>query len=419
MSARPVVIVGFVNGALAAMDFQADHTVIVIEEPDVIRKRGVLDKVAGSPVLREVIAWEFHRPGAADEFFAAHRDLDPAAVVPLTEYATPFAARLAERYGLPGAGYGAALLLRDKALLRQVTRAAGIANPPSVTVTGPDEVRAFLAAHGAPIVLKPANRQASVGTQVIRAAQEVEAAWAACTDQDEGVYVPDRPMEVRMLAEGFVAGPEFSVEMLLRDGIPLFANVTGKELFPGARPVERAHVVPADLSIAQADALVAQTRRVVAATGFRDGIVHCEWIVANDVPFLVECAGRFAGDGIVELIQRAYPVRLVRAYWAVMKDEPVPVALPDRAGGAAAVRFLGIEPGVIAGVHGVEAARAADGVVAVDVAVAPGDTFAGLRSSWDRVGDVMVTAGTPAEALRRAEAVAGLITVDVKALVPS
>ena len=42
-----------------------------------------------------------------------------------------------------------------------------------------------------------------------------------------------------------------------------------------------------------------------------------------------------------------------------------------------------------------------------DVSVRPGDRFDGLRSSWDRVGDVMVTADTPAEALRLAEAAAG------------
>ena len=67
--------------------------------------------------------------------------------------------------------------------------------------------------------------------------------------QDEGVFVPDRPMELRMLAERFVDGHEYSVEMLVRGGEPLFVNVTGKQLFPGPRPVELAHVVPADIPL--------------------------------------------------------------------------------------------------------------------------------------------------------------------------
>jgi len=68
-------------------------------------------------------------------------------------------------YGLPGAGYGAATVLRDKEVLRKVSAAAGIANPESVPVSGPAEVAALMARWGRPVVLKPANRQASLGTQ--------------------------------------------------------------------------------------------------------------------------------------------------------------------------------------------------------------------------------------------------------------
>ncbi|WP_181771565.1 ATP-grasp domain-containing protein [Amycolatopsis pittospori] len=413
---RPVVLVGFVAAALGSSikDFQQDGTVIFVEEPDVVRKRNARETVAGSALVRELIEWEFHLPGKADEFYHLHRDLDPAAVVPLTEYATPFAARLAERYGLPGAGFGAAQILRDKAVLRQVSRAAGIANPESARVEGPEDVRAFLAEHPGKIVLKPANRQASVGTQVITDAAEIDQAWENCTEQDEGVFVPDRAMDLRMLAERFVEGDEYSVEMLLRDGEPLFANVTGKRLFPGPRPVELAHIVPADIPDELTTLLNEETRRLTGAAGFRTGIVHCEWIVSDGVPYLVECAGRFAGDGIIELIQRAYPVELNRAYFAVMKDEPVMDTLPRKAEGGAAVRFLSIEPGVIEDVRGVEKASQAEGVFMCDVGVSAGDRFDGLKSSWDRVGDLMVTADSPAKALRLAEEAVALIEIDVR-----
>jgi len=412
---KPVVIVGFVAAALASLaEFQPGNSVIFVEEPDVVRKRQVRDQIAGSTLVRDLIEWEYHLAGKADEFHNTHPDLDPAAIVPLVEYATPFAARLAERYGLPGAGFGAAQILRDKALLRQVSRAAGIANPELARVESPADVLAFMRGCPGPIVLKPANRQASVGTQVIHEPAEVEQAWSNCVAQDEGVFVPDRAMELRMLAERYIAGSEYSVEMLVRDGDELFVNVTGKQLFPGPRPVELAHVVPADIALELAALLGEQTRRVVEAVGFRYGIVHCEWIVSGGIPYLVECAGRFAGDGIIELIQRAYPVELVRSYYAVMKGEPLPDALPPRARGAAAVRFLAIEPGIVDEVRGVDDIAQAEGVFLCDVSVATGDRFSGLRSSWDRVGDVMVTADSPAEALRLAEAAAGMVEIDMR-----
>ncbi|MEV6235404.1 ATP-grasp domain-containing protein [Lentzea sp. NPDC051838] len=411
---RPVLVVGFVGVTIGLVaDFQPDDSVIYVEEPDVIRKRHVREQIENVGFVRGLIEWEYLTPGRADEFFHAHRDLDPAAVVPAIEYATPFAARLAERYGLPGATFGAAQIMRDKALLRQVTAAAGIRNPESRRVTSPAEVLEFMGGHES-IVLKPSNRQAAVGTQVIHDPDDIEQAWAHCTAQDEGIFVPDRPMELSMLAEEFVEGEEFSVEMLVRDGTPLWANTTGKQLVPGPLPVELAHIVPADIPSALDELLKEETARVIDAAGFRDGIVHCEWIVSDGVPHLVECAGRLAGDGILDVIQLAYPVELLRCYYAVLKGEDPPCELPSRAKSGAAVRFLTIEPGVVESVDGVEEARQLDGVHLLQVTVAPGEKFDGLRSSWDRAGIVMATGDTAAEALRRAENAAEAVHIEVR-----
>lgn len=410
---KPVIVVGFVGVTIGLVaEFQPDDSVIYVEEPDVVRKRHVRDQIEGVGFVRGLIEWEYLTPGKADEFFHAHRDLDPAAVIPAIEYATPFAARLAERYRLPGATLGAAQIMRDKALLRRVTAAAGIPNPASVRVTSPADVLAFM--RGRPVVLKPSNRQASVGTQVIHDPDDVEEAWAQCTAQDEGIFVPDRPMELSMLAEEFVHGEEFSVEMLVRSGKPLWANVTGKQLVPGPRPVELAHIVPADIPPELDELLKEETARVIDATGFRDGIVHCEWIVSDGVPHLVECAGRLAGDGILDVIQLAYPVELLRCYYAVLKGEDPPCDLPIRAKAGAAVRFLTIEPGEVESIEGVDEARRLDGVHLLQVTVAPGERFDGLRSSWDRAGIVMATGDTAADALRRAENAAATVHIEVR-----
>jgi biotin carboxylase len=412
---RPTVLVGYVGIALTGFaPFQPENSVIFIEEPDVIRKRQAREKAAAAPIVRDLISWEFHLPGKADEFYVTHQDLDPVAVVPLTEYSVAFAARLAERYGLPGATSGAARILRDKALLRQVSRAAGIANPESAPVRSPADVRAFMGEHPGPIVLKPANRQASVGTQIVHDPAEVDQAWESCIVQDEGVFVPDRPMELRMLAEHYVEGTEYSVEMILRGGRELFTNVTDKQLYPGPRPVELSQVVPANIDPALAALLGEQTQKMLTAIGYQDGIVHCEWIVADGVPYLVECAGRLPGDGIPDMIERAYGFEMKRHYVEVLKGLPLSAELPKQAKRASAARFLSIEPGLVTDVRGVEAAQRTEGLFSLDVDVAPGDRFEGLRSSWDRVGDLIVDADSPAEALRLAESVAALIEIDVQ-----
>lgn len=409
-----VLIVGFSPVALRSLaELEGPASVILVEEPDVVRKRGVREAVAAAPVVAELVEWDYQVPGAADRLAVQRPDLRPTAVVPLVEYATPFAARLSERLGRPGAGLGAAQLLRDKHLLRQVTRAAGIHNPESQEVAGPQDVRAFMARHPGPVILKPANRQAAVGTRVLTSAAEVDEAWLDCLQQDEGAMVPDRPVPLRMLVERCVVGQEYSVEMLVQRGTSVFSNVTQKTLHPGVRPVEVGHTVPAPIPGDLEASLVESTARVLAAVAFDSGIVHCEWIVADGVPWLVECAGRFAGDGIIELIERAYPVDLVASFYRVMKGEQLPAPLPARAERAASVQFLVGEPGILEEVTGLEEARALPGVTSCAVAMSPGDRVPEVRSSWDRLGSALAVGATPAEAAARAQAALDRLTVSI------
>jgi len=399
---RPIILVGFVSALKVLAEFLPEKSLIIIEEPDVVRKRDVRGHIADSPLVRELIEWEYQLPGAADALLATRPDLTASAVVPLVEYATPCAARLAERLGTPGPGLGAAELLRDKSLLRKVTSAAGVPNPVSEEVASPEEVIRFMTALDGPVVLKPANRQGAVGTQVVTDPSTVVEVWASCVRHDEGIFVPDRDRAVRMLVEEYVVGHEYSVEMVVRDGSDLFTNVTDKVLYPGPRPIELGHVLPAVISPELAESLRESTLAVLRAVGFGSGFVHCEWIVRDGTPHLVECAGRFPGDGIVEMIERAYGEPIGQHYFSVMRGLEPP-AMPRTAPQAAAVRFTQVPPGEIVSVDGLEEARELPGVVSFGLGIGVGATVRELRSSWDRVGSVMVLAPTAGEAVRLAE----------------
>ncbi|MEU4096159.1 ATP-grasp domain-containing protein [Streptomyces sp. NPDC026673] len=404
----PVIMVGFAWVAVAAIGvFQPDASVILIEEPETIHDRDLRSQLKDAAVIREVVGWEYQLDGTADEFFNAHPDLAPAAIAPAVEYATPFAARLAERYGLPGAGLGAARLLRDKSLLRRVTRAAGIPNPESRAVDSAEEVRAFMTAHPGPAILKPADRVGSLATYVLRSADEIDAAWAQCVEEcrtlDVSVSGPDRSAAVRMLVERFVQGREFSVELLVSSGRTLFANVTETELYPGPRPVERGKLTPADIPEELETRLREQTEAVVRTVGFDTGLVCCEWIVEAGTPYLVECAGRLPGDRMVDLIEWAYDTELFRAYWNLHKGEIPTPPLPRRAGRFAAVRFLHAGPGVVDTVGGLEEAYAVPDVIHCGFLVEPGTRVYELRHSMDCAAFAISCAATPDEAVRRAE----------------
>ena len=414
---RPVILVGFSMAWVHELKrWLPEGSIIFIEDPDIVEQRGVREMTAPAPVVREVIPFEYPPPGAADCFYQLHRDLDPIAVIPVSDYATPFAARLGERYGVPTTGYGAAIQLRDKDLLRRTTTAAGIPNPESVEVGSPDEVRAFMTRIGKPIVLKPANRRASVGTKIIHDPADVDAAWLECTDLDEGAFNLGNPFPLRMLAERFMQGTEYSVEMLVRDGQVLFASPTRKFLFDGPRPVEQGHLHPADVDADLFKRLVDSTARVIEAVGMATGFVHGEWIVEDGVPHLVECGGRMAGDGIIELIIWSYKYEIVRAYLDVMRGLPLDTEPPATHQLFGAAWMTRTAQGRVAAIEGVDKAKLVPGTHTVAPLVKVGDVIHPLRSSWDRGAMATAEAETADEALALARQAVELIELTIDPL---
>jgi biotin carboxylase len=383
---------------------------LVIQDPSLVERAAFVNAIAASPRRRST-PWPYPRPATADPWYHRHRDLDVLAVIPAVEYAVSFAARLAERYGVPGASFGAASLLRDKTLLRAATTAAGLRNPAYAPVSSLAEAREFAAAHPGPLILKPTNRQGSVGTRIVPDPAELELAWRQTQQQEEAVFVAYQDLPLSMQVEEFVAGTEYSVEMLVRDGVSEFANVTDKLLHPGVCPVELGHMVPADVPPDQWSLLVDATAEVMAVVGFGTGVVHCEWIVREGQPYLVECTGRLPGDGIVGLIEHAWPIDLVHRYVVMMMGGRLgPV--PERPAAAAATLFAGAGAlGVVEAVEGLADAAAVPGVYQSGCAVVPGQRVNELRSAWDRGVGAAATGETVAQALAAARSAVEKIVV--------
>lgn len=406
----PLVVVGFAPEwpewlARAAPDRPA----VIIEEPDVARKRGAHEAVAAAKhcTLLEV---EYQLPESFEGFLAARPELRPAAVVPGYEYAVPFAARLAAHHGLPGAGVAAAQALRDKALLRKVTAAHGVPNPASREARGADELARFAAEYGYPIIAKAADRQGSLGMRIARGPADLAAAWADALVQDEGDFVPDRPRTPRILVEQFVEGPGFNVIMLVAQGRPAFAAVAVKGLFPGARPVEHWHLLPADVPGEVRDTLVAATARVVEAVGMDAGVVGCEWILPEDGrPRLVECCGRLVGDLLISMAELAYGLDIPGALLEILTTGRAPADLPTVPTRHCSVQFLTGPAGAVLAEADAYAPYESAGVLLANVLLEPGETVPELRSAMSRIGLVLAEAQDGPTARARAQAAAAVL----------
>ncbi|GHC47722.1 ATP-grasp domain-containing protein [Streptomyces cinnamoneus] len=412
---RPVIIVGYTAGwKYVAERYHRQTATLFVDTPTAAREKNLVAVLAAADASCRLIVTEYEEEDAAARFHREYRGRPPAAVIPGIEYTVPFAARLAELFGLPGAGARAADPLRDKWLLRQVTADSDVRSPVSRTVSAPQDVRALMAEVGGPVVLKPANRQGSIGTRIVRTPDDVDDAWAECVVQEHAAMAAQSIVPVRMLAESHLRGPEFSVELLVHDGRTLFRNVTAKSLFPGDRPVELGHTVPADITAAAQARLHTATETVLETIGFESGFVHCEWIVVDGEPHLVECAGRMPGGSIVKLVELAWNVDITREYLSVMRGSAPSTALPEHPTGGAASWFLSAGPGEVVRLDGVLKAADSPGVSSVELLVGIGSLTRSPRSGRDRVGSVIAADRNGAGARQRARDAAALIDIGVR-----
>ncbi|MEV0808575.1 ATP-grasp domain-containing protein [Micromonospora sp. NPDC050200] len=408
-----MIFIGTSTGMLRWLDEQLPPgSVVLVEEPDVIRRRDLASVAAGLPVISRVVPAEYQTGLDVDALLAREPGLAAAGlVVPGMEYAVPAAARLADRLGLPGAGPEAADIFSDKHRMRQVAAAAGLANPAYELVTSPEQAAAFADRFAGRCVLKPTRRSGSLGVQLITERAAIAPAWAATAAPEEPIEATDRGLPTEVLVEQTLVGAEHSVELLLADGEVCFTNVTDKRVLPGRRPVETGHTVPSALPPAAHADLVEVATRLASAAGFRTGVLHSEWIVADGVPTLVECAARLPGDMIATLVSIAYDCGFIPAYLRLLRGERP--ALPARPVGAAAVEFLLAPPGTVTAVAGVRGLLGAPGVLNAQVDVAVGDTVGEVISSVRRSGLVLVWGDDPAEATRNARHAAGQVEISV------
>jgi len=388
------------------------RSVVVLEERDLYEGKRIAARWGdGHPSLREVRFTEYQQ---SDRFradvarLAAEGGVD--CVLPGLEYSVEAAAVAAQDLGLPGAGSHAAEILRDKLRLRETCAKAGLAQPRYAEVASAEELAAF--ADGRPCVVKPANRQASLGVLLLDPGDDAGAAWRECVGADEGVQMAHRPMRWRHLAEERLTGPEYSVEALVEDGRVVFTNATRKYVHPGRYPIEQGHVVPAPPGPG-VDRMAGLMADLVDAVGFGTGLLHAECIVVDGEPVLIECAGRPPGDWIVDLIELSQGVDLYAAAQRLLAGRPAGLehaAAPVAA--SAAVQFLMPErTGRVGAVAGVDAAAAEPGVRRVPLVRATGDEITSINSSWCRLAAVIAT-GPDAEAANAAAAV-GLSRIDV------
>jgi biotin carboxylase len=328
--------------------------------------------------------------------------------------AVPVVAAVAEELGLPGIGTRTAHLLTHKRDMRDTLGAAGLPQPPYATLRTPEDVAAALDAVPFPAVLKPVDS----GGQ--RAVFRIEGRDELLRDLADAIE--ESPTDEAML-EGFVDGIELNGIVIARGGEPALVTLSDRLRPPGIGfGVGWIHVYPPSIPPEQLRPAEQVAVDAVRALGLHDAIAFPQLIASPDGGVaVVEVAARIPGGQMADLVRHAVGVDLVEVALRQALGEEVPdeLALP-RFSQPLAIRFFTAQPGPlptgrVTRIGSLEAVLASEGVVQADTYLQLGETIRPVRRDGDRRGYVIATADTPEEALRRAEAAATKLEVEVEA----
>ena len=328
--------------------------------------------------------------------------------------AVPVVAAVAEALGLPGIGVATAQRMTDKLEMRHAFAGAGVPQPSYAPLHSAGDIDAALAEVGFPAVLKPADSGGQRAVFRIASRDDLESALADALEES--------PTGVAILEE-FVDGVEMNGIVVVRAGEPALLTLSDRLRPPGIGfGVGWMHVYPPSpvgeqLRLAQQIAVEA-----VRALGLRDGIAFPQLIAAPDGQVaVVEVAARIAGGQMADLVRHAVGVDVVEVAvrQALGEDVPDELALP-RFTQPLAIRFLTASPGPlptgrVVRIGDLEPVLAADGVVQAETYLEIGETIRPVRRDGDRRGYVIAVADDPEEAVRRADAAAALLDVEVAA----
>ncbi|MCK1290257.1 ATP-grasp domain-containing protein [Bradyrhizobium sp. 30] len=209
------------------------------------------------------------------------------------------AALQARRLGLAGPDPNTIARCRNKARQADALRSAGVDVPHSATIRADCDIDSAIARVGLPAVAKPISGTGSIGVTLVET--ELDATKTLRSLLQITTDVRGRPAPSGALLMSYIAGDEFSVEILDRQVI----GVTRKHLGHLPHFVEIGHDVPARVSPHLRTKLVDEAVHAIDILGHARGAAHVELRANQECITIIEVNPRLAGGSIPRLLRYA------------------------------------------------------------------------------------------------------------------
>jgi biotin carboxylase len=305
----------------------------------------------------------------------------------------------AEKLGLPGIPYEAALNASDKSRMRSCFKKAAVPSPDFVTITKDDAFDRVPLPF--PLVIKPVDNMGSRGCRRADGIEEFhKAAQDAIRFSRSG----------RAIVETFMEGPEFSVDAIVYNGKITICGLADRHIFFPPYFVEMGHTMPTVIESEKQKAMIETFCAGVRALGLAGK--ECAGAAKGDIkltrngPMIGEIAARLSGG---YMSGWTYPYSsgvqpIKAAILAAMGREPDSLA-SVKTWTSAERAFISI-PGTVKSITGIEEVKNQTHVKDLFLRVTRGSTVTFPENNVTKCGNIIAAAPDRKEAVAAAEAAA-------------
>jgi biotin carboxylase len=321
-------------------------------------------------------------------------------IVVVGDRPTVIASRVAQALDLQGHPPEATAIARNKFLMRERLREAGLPVPAFVRTTPGAALNSITCSIAFPCVVKPIALSGSRGViradnprQLLDALDRVRALFDA-----PDVRAERNDAHQTVLVERFIPGREYAVEGLLdRGDLRVLAIFDKPDPLDGPFFEETIYVTPSTQPPGVQDAIVRALVRGVRAIGLQHGPIHAECRVNDEDVFLLEIAARPIG-GLCARSLRFESSDAVMSYEELMLRHALGEATRcyTREAAASGVMMIPIpRRGVLRRVDGIEAARNVPHIDDICITAKPDQVLIPLPEGASYLGFIFARAAAP------------------------
>jgi formate-dependent phosphoribosylglycinamide formyltransferase (GAR transformylase) len=304
-------------------------------------------------VRNQVAFWQVRDATSADDLTFATDQLGQRhgkahRILSVTEQVQVQVAEVRERLGIAGMSPATIRKFRDKGVMKEAFRAAGVPCARHCAAHNVEEAHAFMKVVGFPVCVKPVDGAAAQATFKVDSMEVL----------DQILHASSLSQERPLMIEEFVVGEEFSFETFSLDGQHLWHSLTHYEPTPlnvvNNPWIQWKVICPFEIDDPRYDDIKIAGRKALDALGMQTGLTHLEWFRRPDGSIAIsEIAARPPGAEIVTMINRCHDIDAANIWCQIMIRGHMP-EIPPRKYAAGAAFLRGMGGGRVRAVHGLE-----------------------------------------------------------------